>query len=207
LARAFRQKLARVAMNLDHPWWVEDSNFDLEYHVRHIALPKPGDWRQLCIQAARLHSRPLDLTKPLWEMYVIEGLDNVEGLLPGELRRPHEDSPRGDRRRLRRLLPRDDARPSLLCALPAGLVRRAAGRLATRPAPGATASEGSRERRDGAGARPRARVLRDSAALRRPRVARRSRRAGSRHPGMIEDMARRLTPLGFLVKEEKYWKE
>jgi Wax ester synthase-like Acyl-CoA acyltransferase domain len=62
---------------------VEDSNFDLEYHVRHIALPKPGDWRHLCIQAARLHSRPLDLTKPLWEMYVIEGLDNVEGLPPG----------------------------------------------------------------------------------------------------------------------------
>jgi diacylglycerol O-acyltransferase len=83
LARAFRQKLARVSMNLDHPWWVEDSNFDLEYHVRHIALPKPGDWRQLCIQAARLHSRPLDLTKPLWEMYVIEGLDNVEGLPQG----------------------------------------------------------------------------------------------------------------------------
>jgi diacylglycerol O-acyltransferase / wax synthase len=40
LARAFRQKLARVSLNLDHPWWVEDSNFDLEYHVRHIALPK-----------------------------------------------------------------------------------------------------------------------------------------------------------------------
>ena len=83
LARAFRQKLVRVPADLDHPYWVEDADFDLEYHVRHIALPKPGDWRQFCIQAARLHARPLDLSQPLWEMYVIEGLDNVEGVPPG----------------------------------------------------------------------------------------------------------------------------
>ena len=57
--------------------------FDLEYHVRHIALPKPGDWRQFCIQVARLHARPLDLGKPLWELYVIEGLDRVEGVPKG----------------------------------------------------------------------------------------------------------------------------
>ena len=83
LARAFRQKVVRVPCDLDHPWWVEDGEFDLEYHVRHIALPKPGDWRQFCIQAARLHARPLDLSKPLWELYVIEGLDNVEGIPKG----------------------------------------------------------------------------------------------------------------------------
>ncbi|MET0323757.1 MAG: wax ester/triacylglycerol synthase family O-acyltransferase [Ilumatobacteraceae bacterium] len=83
LARAFRQKIVRVPADLDHPYWVEDSEFDLEYHVRHIALPKPGDWRQFCIQAARLHARPLDLSKPLWELYVIEGLDKVEGLPKG----------------------------------------------------------------------------------------------------------------------------
>ncbi len=83
LSRAFRQKLVHVPLNLDHPYWVNDAEFDLEFHVRHIALPKPGDWRQLCIQAARLHSRPLDLSKPLWEMYVIEGLDNVDGIPPG----------------------------------------------------------------------------------------------------------------------------
>ena len=83
LARAFRQKVVRVPLDLDHPYWVEDSEFDLEYHVRHIALPKPGDWRQFCIQAARLHARPLDLSKPLWELYVIEGLDNVEDVPPG----------------------------------------------------------------------------------------------------------------------------
>jgi diacylglycerol O-acyltransferase / wax synthase len=72
-----------VPMNLDHPYWVEDKDFDLEFHVRHIALPEPGDWRQLCIQVARLHSRMLDLSRPLWETYVIEGLDNVEGVPPG----------------------------------------------------------------------------------------------------------------------------
>ena len=83
LARCFRQKIVRVPFGLDHPYWIEDPDFDLEFHVRHIALPKPGDWRQLCIQAARLHARPLDLGKPLWEMYVIEGLDEVEGLPAG----------------------------------------------------------------------------------------------------------------------------
>jgi WS/DGAT/MGAT family acyltransferase len=82
-ARAFRQRIARVPLSLDHPYWIEDPDFDLEFHVRHIALPKPGDWRQLCIQTARLHARPLDRNKPLWEAYVIEGLDNVEGVPPG----------------------------------------------------------------------------------------------------------------------------
>jgi WS/DGAT/MGAT family acyltransferase len=82
-ARAFRQRLAKVPMSLDHPYWIEDPEFDLEFHVRHIALPKPGDWRQLCIQTARLHARPLDTNRPLWEAYVIEGLDNVEGVPPG----------------------------------------------------------------------------------------------------------------------------
>ncbi|WP_419810038.1 WS/DGAT/MGAT family O-acyltransferase [Sphingomonas sp.] len=82
-ARSFRQRLVRVPFDLDHPYWIEDPEFDIEYHVRHIALPKPGDWRQLCIQVARLHSRPMDLTKPLWEFTIIEGLDNIDGLPPG----------------------------------------------------------------------------------------------------------------------------
>lgn len=80
LARCFRQKLVHVPLDFDHPYWIEDPEFNLEFHVRHIALPQPGDWRQLCIQVARIHARPLDLTKPLWEMYVIEGLDNVDGV-------------------------------------------------------------------------------------------------------------------------------
>jgi len=82
-ARTFRQKVVHVPFNLDHPYWVDDKHFDLEYHVRHIRLPEPGDWRQLCIQVARLHSRPLDLTKPLWEYTVIEGLDAIPNLPKG----------------------------------------------------------------------------------------------------------------------------
>ena len=82
LSPIFRRKLVFVPMGLGRPYWVEDPDFDLEYHVRHIALPKPGDWRQLCILAARLHSQPLRRDKPLWEMYIIEGLNEVEGLPP-----------------------------------------------------------------------------------------------------------------------------
>lgn len=83
LSKTIRQRLVRVPFDLDYPYWIEDPNFDLEYHVRHLALPKPGDWRQLCIQAARIHARPLDLSRPPWEFTVIEGLDNVEGYPPG----------------------------------------------------------------------------------------------------------------------------
>jgi WS/DGAT/MGAT family acyltransferase len=83
LGMYLRSRLVRVPMDLDHPYWINDPDFDLEFHVRHIALPKPGDWRQLCIQVARLLARPLDLSRPPWEVYVIEGLDNVEGLPAG----------------------------------------------------------------------------------------------------------------------------
>jgi hypothetical protein len=69
----FRRKLAGGAMGLDTPFWVEDPNFDLEF---------PGDWRQFCILLARLQSRGLDMTRPLWEAYVIEGLNNVGGFPP-----------------------------------------------------------------------------------------------------------------------------
>jgi diacylglycerol O-acyltransferase / wax synthase len=72
-----REKIREVPFGLDDPYWIEDENFDLEYHVRNIALPKPGDWRQFCIQASRIHARPLDLNRPLWEIYVIEGLDSL----------------------------------------------------------------------------------------------------------------------------------
>ena len=75
--------LVNVPMRLDHPYWRTDANLDVEYHIRHMALPKPGDWRQLCILTSRLHARPMDLTRPLWEMNVIEGLDKVEGVPKG----------------------------------------------------------------------------------------------------------------------------
>ncbi|HEX4847939.1 MAG TPA: wax ester/triacylglycerol synthase family O-acyltransferase [Novosphingobium sp.] len=83
LSKTMRQRLVRVPFDLDYPYWVEDKDFDLEYHVRHVALPRPGDWRQLCIQAARIFARPLDLTRPPWEFTIVEGLDNIPGVTPG----------------------------------------------------------------------------------------------------------------------------
>lgn len=79
----FRRKLVHVPMELDYPYWVDDEYYDIEYHIRHGALPAPGDWRQFCIHLARYHSRPLDMNRPPWEMYVIEGLDAVAGLPKG----------------------------------------------------------------------------------------------------------------------------
>ncbi|MCY4045354.1 MAG: wax ester/triacylglycerol synthase family O-acyltransferase, partial [Cellvibrionales bacterium] len=79
----FRTKLIQAPGRFARPYWLVDDDFDMEFHLRHIALPKPGDWRQLCILIARLHSRPIDMSRPLWESYVIEGLDNIEGLPKG----------------------------------------------------------------------------------------------------------------------------
>lgn len=60
------------------PVWVDDAHFNIHYHVRHTALPKPGDERQLKRLAARIMAQHLDLSKPLWEMWVVEGLDGGE---------------------------------------------------------------------------------------------------------------------------------
>lgn len=81
--KIFRRRLVEAPWGLDRPYWIDDTDVDVEYHVRHIALPQPGDWRQLMIQVARLHSRSLDKSKPLWEAYIIEGLDHVPGIAPG----------------------------------------------------------------------------------------------------------------------------
>ena len=72
----FRWRLAEVPFGLDHPYWVDDTDFDLDYHVREIALPRPGSDAQLAAQVARIHSRPLDRSRPLWELYLIEGLES-----------------------------------------------------------------------------------------------------------------------------------
>ena len=83
LAPTFRRRLTELPGGLHMPYWVDDPDFDLEYHVRHIALPQPGDWRQLCIQIARIHARQIDLRRPPWEMTVIEGLNSVPGVPQG----------------------------------------------------------------------------------------------------------------------------
>ena len=82
-APVFHQTLGKVPLGIDHPFWLDAQQLDIEFHVRHIALPRPGDWRQLCIQVARLQARMLDRTRPLWEAYVIEGLDNIDFLPAG----------------------------------------------------------------------------------------------------------------------------
>jgi diacylglycerol O-acyltransferase len=70
----YRQRLARIPLER-HPVWVDDPSFKIEYHVRHVALPRPGDERQLKRLIGLLMSQKLDAGKPLWEMWVIEGLE------------------------------------------------------------------------------------------------------------------------------------
>lgn len=69
-----RQRLAFIPVE-SHPVWVDDDRFNLEYHVRHSALPPPGSVRQLKLLVGRIMSQKLDLSKPLWEMWIIEGLE------------------------------------------------------------------------------------------------------------------------------------
>src|SRR3954452_22435483 len=70
----FRWRLTEVPLGLDYPYWTDDPDFDLDYHVRELALAKPGNDEQLAEQVARIVSRPLDRARPLWELYVIDGL-------------------------------------------------------------------------------------------------------------------------------------
>ena len=74
LAPVFTQKLALMPFDLANPVWIADDDVDLDYHIRHTVLPKPGTRAQLEALAARLHSSLLDRSRPLWEFYVIEGL-------------------------------------------------------------------------------------------------------------------------------------
>ena len=69
-----RWRLAGVPFGLDHPYWVDDGTVDVDYHVREIKLPSPGDQSQLAEQVAHLIASHLDRARPLWEMYVIHGL-------------------------------------------------------------------------------------------------------------------------------------
>ena len=70
----YRQKVREVTFGVARPVWVDDPDFDITYHVRRSALPSPGSDAQLHELIARLGSRPLDRSRPLWEMYLIEGL-------------------------------------------------------------------------------------------------------------------------------------
>ena len=71
-----RRRIVEVPFHLDHPYWVNDPGFDLDYHIRHLSLAPPGRVDQLGEQVSRIVGRPLDRTRPLWEVYVIEGLES-----------------------------------------------------------------------------------------------------------------------------------
>ncbi|MGH3496691.1 MAG: WS/DGAT/MGAT family O-acyltransferase [Nocardioidaceae bacterium] len=76
LASPFRQRLVEVPLGLGQPYWIDDPDFDLEFHLRELGIPAPGTNEQLAEQVARIHARPLDRGRPLWEMYLIQGLEN-----------------------------------------------------------------------------------------------------------------------------------
>ncbi len=71
----YRQKVREVTLGIARPVWIDDPDFDITYHVRRSALPSPGTDAQLHDLVSRLAGRPLDRTRPLWEMYIIEGLE------------------------------------------------------------------------------------------------------------------------------------
>jgi diacylglycerol O-acyltransferase / wax synthase len=79
LVPRYRQKLATPPAGSGRPLWVDDTNFNIEYHVRHAALPAPGSESQLLEMAARVASQPLDRTKPLWEFWLVEGIEPAAG--------------------------------------------------------------------------------------------------------------------------------
>ncbi len=82
---SFREKLSNTFLNLDHPVWVEDEEFDVDRHVHRIGLPAPGGRVELAEICGHLASLPLDRRHPLWEMWAIEGLDGTDARNGGRL--------------------------------------------------------------------------------------------------------------------------
>ena len=83
----FRRRLVEVPLGLDLPYWIEDPDFDIDFHVRHHAVPPPGTPEQLAEVVSRIVARPLDRSRPLWELYVIEGVN--EGRQIAQLTKIH----------------------------------------------------------------------------------------------------------------------
>jgi diacylglycerol O-acyltransferase / wax synthase len=77
LAPVFRRRLVEVPFRLGHPYWIDDQDFDLEYHMRRAALPTPGGVEELAQFVGDVCGRQLDRSKPLWEMYIVEGLEHA----------------------------------------------------------------------------------------------------------------------------------
>jgi diacylglycerol O-acyltransferase len=80
-----RQRLVYVPFSVDYPYWVDDPDFDIDLHIKHIALPKPGAWKQLRDVASNIFSEHLDQNRPLWSMVFVEGLDTIPQVPPGSI--------------------------------------------------------------------------------------------------------------------------
>lgn len=81
----FRRRLMHVPFSIDHPYWVDDPDFNIDMHINHVALPKDGDWKQLRRLSSRIFSQALDQSRPLWEFTFVEGLDNLSQVQPGSV--------------------------------------------------------------------------------------------------------------------------
>jgi WS/DGAT/MGAT family acyltransferase len=80
-----RKRLVMVPFGIDYPYWVDDPYFDLNLHIRHIALPKPGGWKELRAIASQIFSEPLDRNRPLWSFTFVEGLDTIPQVPKGSV--------------------------------------------------------------------------------------------------------------------------
>jgi len=85
MIQKLRQRLMYVPWSIDYPYWVDDPNFDIDLHIKHIALPKPGGWKQLRETASQVFSEPLDHSRALWSMTFVEGLDSIPQVPPGSV--------------------------------------------------------------------------------------------------------------------------
>ncbi|MFT7073158.1 WS/DGAT/MGAT family O-acyltransferase [Patiriisocius sp. Uisw_017] len=81
----FRQRLKRVPMDLDYPYWVNDPNFDIDLHLHRSKLPDPSNWRTLRDMTSSIFSAPLDLRRPLWSIHFIEGIDEIAQVPKGSV--------------------------------------------------------------------------------------------------------------------------
>ena len=169
----YRQKLAFPPLETGRPFWVDDPTFNLDYHVRHTALPKPGSDDQLRQLVGRIFSQRLDRSKPLWEIWIVQGLEGGRFALISKTHHALVDGVSGVD--IATVLfdlspvPRRDRGRGPLDAGPGALRRRARGR--GRGGPGAHAVQtwpGARSARFSA--RPR----RSAACARRPRASARS---------------------------------
>lgn len=83
IASIFTQKIVPVPFQLDFPYWVTDDEFDMEDHVHHEALARPGNWRQFAALLSDIHSEPLSMDRPLWDLTLVTGLDKIDWLPKG----------------------------------------------------------------------------------------------------------------------------